>query len=63
MTKREAAVVAAYTGAIIGEFNEMHTYMESVMGRPVCTLDLLDREFRERLRVLAKADFLALEVK
>ena len=32
MTKREAAIVSAYTGVLIGDFNEMHRYIEEIMG-------------------------------
>lgn len=45
MTKREAAVIAAYTGILIGEFSAMHEYIEEVMGRPVYTHELGNEEF------------------
>jgi len=40
MTKHEAAVVAAYTGILIGEFSELHAYIEKTMGRSVWTHEL-----------------------
>lgn len=32
MTKREAAIVSAYTGYVIGEFSDSQAYAEEVMG-------------------------------
>ena len=33
MTKREAAIVSAYTRYLIGEFSDFHAYAEEVIGR------------------------------
>lgn len=60
MTKREAAIVAAYTGYLIGAFSDMHEYIESVMGRPVWTHEMGSKDFMEKLRERAKPDFVAL---
>lgn len=40
MTKREAAIVSAYTGYLIGEFSDFHAYTEEIMGRPIFTHEL-----------------------
>ena len=40
MTKREAAIVSAYTGVLIGDFDEVHKYIEELLGRPVFTHEL-----------------------
>ncbi len=40
MNKREAAIVAAYTGFLIGEFSDMHKYIEEIMGGSVFTHEL-----------------------
>ena len=40
MTKTEAAIVTAYTGVVIGEFDDFQKYAESLMGRPVFTHEL-----------------------
>ena len=37
MTKREAAIISAYTGYLIGEFSDLHAYTEEVMGQPIFT--------------------------
>lgn len=63
MTKQEAAIVAAYTGFMIGSFADMHEYIEKVLGREVYTHEMANPQFMERLREAAKADFCAMEVK
>lgn len=60
MTKREAAIVSAYTGYLLGDFAEMHKYIEEVMGRPVWTHEMGMSAFAEELRTASKADFIAL---
>ena len=62
MTKREAAIVAAYTGYLIGAFSDMHEYVEEVMGRPVWTHEMGSAAFMEQLRKKAKKDFVAIEI-
>lgn len=61
MTKRECAVVMAYTGTVMlqGEdFNIYHKYVTELLGRPVLTHELpgLTKVIRER----AKKDFMEL---
>lgn len=55
MTKREAAIVSAYTGYLIGDINEMYKYINEIMKRQVFTheIPILFDEIRER----AKIDF------
>jgi hypothetical protein len=40
MTKREAAIISAYTGILVGKFSDMHALIEEVLGRPVVTIQL-----------------------
>ena len=63
MTKKEAAIVAAYTGYLIGEFGEMHKYVEEIMGRPVWTHEMANEEFMNKLREKIKQDFITIKVK
>lgn len=60
MTKREAAIVSAYTGVLIGDFNVFHTYAEEIMGRPIFTHELpyIADELKER----SKLDFMNIDV-
>lgn len=60
MTKREAAIVSAYTGILIGEFDDMHEYIEEIMQRPVFTHEMpfIWNEIKERSR----EDFLNIKI-
>lgn len=62
LTRREAAVISAYTGYLIGPFADMHEYIEEKFGHPVWTHEMGDKRFAEKLRELAKDDFIAIEV-
>lgn len=62
MTKREAAIVAAYTGYLIGAFSDMHAYAEQVMGEPIWTHQFGSKAFAEELRAKVKPDFVAMQV-
>ena len=61
MTKKEAAIVSAYTGIMLGNFRCLHEYVEEIMERPVFTHELptLADEIHEK----SKKDFMNLEVK
>lgn len=63
MTKREAAIVGAYTGILIGEFHDMHKLVEEVMGRPVWTHEMARDEIVAEIKNRVKPLFLAIEVK
>lgn len=63
MTKREAAIISAYTGILLGSFPEMHKYVEEVMERPVFTHEMGDHGFMKTLQEKVKPDFIGLEVK
>lgn len=62
MTKREAAIIAAYTGYLIGEFSEMHAYIEEKMGRSIWTHEMGSEDFMDNLRQLTKEDFVNITV-
>lgn len=62
MTPREAAIVTAYTGIVLGDFPTFHNYVEEVMGRPVWTHEMADPEVAEQIKQAAKSDFMAIEV-
>lgn len=62
MTKKEAAIVSAYTGFMLGEFSDMHEYAEKVIGCPIWTHQFADREVVERLKAAAKSDFINIKV-
>ncbi len=62
MTKREAAIVSAYTGILIGEFEEMHRYIEQVVGHPVVTSQLASPKMWELIQEKSRHDFLLIEI-
>ncbi len=45
MTKREAAIMSAFTGIMIGSFSDMHKYVEEIMKRKKAILDLINLKF------------------
>ena len=62
MTKQEAAVVAAYTGIMLGTFSDFHEYAEKLMGRPIFTHEFANEELVQELQARAKPDFITLVV-
>ena len=61
MTKREAAIVAAYTGVMVGTFSDLLAYAETLLGEGIGALSLA--AFAPVLKKRAYADFMALEVR
>lgn len=61
LTKREAAIISAYTGYLIGEFSDMHAYVETLPGfEGITTIGFA--LMASQISKAAKADFLAIEV-
>lgn len=60
MTKREAAIVGAYTGVLLGKFSDLHEYIEEAMGRPVWTHEIAMPGFMNELKERVRPDFLAI---
>lgn len=62
MTKREAAIVSAYTGILIGDFSEMHKYVEEIFDRPVFTAEFASEDFFKEIKNKSAKDFIGIEV-
>ncbi len=62
MNKREAAIVSAYTEILIGEFSEMHRFIEEVMGRTVFTHKLVDDKVHQEIKAKVKPHFISIKV-
>jgi hypothetical protein len=62
MTKREAAIVSAYTGYLLGDLRDRQTYVEELLQRPVFTHELADPAFEKEISEKAKPDFVKLIV-
>ena len=63
MTIRECAIVETYTGIVMltGENRKYsYAYMEELMGRPVYTHELADKEIVRMLKAKALPDFIEL---
>ena len=61
MTKREAAIVSAYTGVLCGKWDDMVDYVTELLGESICT-----HEFPVRAKEIndkSRKDFLNLEIK
>lgn len=63
MTKEEAAIVSAYTGILVGNFSDMHAYVENKFERPVWTHEFASKEFFDKVKEAAYEDFIKLVVK
>ncbi len=55
---KPGAVIGAYTGILSGPMDEMHDYIEVIMGRPVYTHEMGDKEIMQEVKEKAKTDFL-----
>ena len=62
MTKREAAIVSAYTGFLLGAFSDMHEYIEEIMERPVFTHEMGNKHFMEQLHEKTRPAFCAIVI-
>lgn len=60
LSRRDAAIVGAYTGYLCGPFQDMHEYIEQIMERPVWTHELASSELKDEIRKRAKADFISI---
>lgn len=57
MTKREGAIISAFTGILIGKFSDTHKYIEELLDRPLFTHELASLGMREELKEKSKEDF------
>ncbi len=62
MTQKEAAIVSAYTGYLIGSFDEMHKYIEELMDRPVMTHEMGSKDIADEIRRKSKEDFIKIKI-
>lgn len=60
MTKREAAIITAYTGVFIGDVDELYKYVSEIMGRTVFTHEFC--RMADEIKEKSKKDFFALKV-
>jgi len=56
LTKEQAAWIGAYTGICFGNFSDVHQKVEEVLGRPVFTHELADKEIWQSVRDKMKSE-------
>lgn len=50
MTRKEAIAISAYTGYCFAPFDEVHQFIEEVLGRPVLTHELVRNDILDDVR-------------
>lgn len=60
LTRREAAIIGAYTGVNMKDFGDIVAYAEELTGESLSTIAFALPSFQDRLAELAKPDFLAI---
>lgn len=60
MTKREGAIISAFTGILCSNFEELHKYVEEIMERPIFTHEMGDKEIAKEIKAKSKRDFIKL---
>ena len=60
MTRREAAVISAYTGILCGSVEDMHRYVEKILERPVMTHEMADKKLWAEIKEASRSDFLSI---
>ena len=63
MTKREAAIISAFTGIMMGKFEDLVKYAEEKFDNTIYSQDFLDNCFKEELRREAAYDFFMINSK
>lgn len=58
MTNAEKAIVSAYTGILMGDFDLMHRYIEYKMGRQVFTHELGYKSVQDEIHKRVHPDFI-----
>jgi hypothetical protein len=56
LTREQAAILSAYTGVLLGPFEDMQAYIERILGRAVWTHELASDDVCEEIREKAKPD-------
>lgn len=60
MTHEEKLIVSAYTGYLMSTYDDYHTFVEKLLGRPILTHELASKEIHEEIREKVKPQFVAL---
>jgi hypothetical protein len=61
MTKREGAIISAFTGIMVANsFSDVQEYADELFGYPTFTHQFGDKGFAEEFKEKSKADFMNL---
>lgn len=60
MTKKESAIISAFTGILCGPFSAMQEYADEKFGRPTYTHEFGSEDFANELKERTRPDFVAL---
>lgn len=60
MTHREKVIVSAFTGILMCDFNDVHEYIEKILGKPVWTHQLADKKIWDEIKEASKTDFISI---
>ncbi len=60
LTKKQAAVIGAFTGIACGSFGDIQEYAEKILGRSIWTHEFALPAVWNELKEAARPDFLAL---
>ena len=58
LTRRQAAIITAYTGITCGPFDAFHEYAEELMDCPIWTHEFASKQLSAEIKEAAKDDFL-----
>jgi hypothetical protein len=62
ISKKEAAIISAYTGVLLGDFKDFHKYIEEILGRPLLSHELHKESIVGEIKEKSRDDFLNLKV-
>lgn len=62
MNTREAAIITAYTGILIGDIEEFHRYAEGLLGGSIFTHEFADESLWKALKESARNDFIKIKI-
>lgn len=61
LTRRQSAILSAFTGTLCGPFDAMHEYVDSLPGfKGIGTISFASEEVAGRIKEAARADFIAI---
>jgi hypothetical protein len=60
LTREQAAIIGLYTGVSVGPFEDVHKLAEDLLGRPVFTHELANKDLWEELKALVMPQFISL---